>query len=268
MKLALSGILFEDHYQTQSVTFEEFCYLAHDAGYDGVSLRRTQIHPWMPDYDRHQIKSLLSQAMLEVTSLTARGLPENLSERDTFFRAYLDLCSELGCRSLKISADPDWLHDAAQQAMNVGVRLLTNNHLHTPLQTIDGTMDHIDAVNHPNYGLMLDVMHLLINGQDVHEHMEALLPYVHDVLIRWVQMQGDSPDVPPLISYQGRDWFRSLPGESSAIDWALMFSILREQRFDRTVTVVESGWPCFQRSRIAYEAAMIVRLLWYQRECV
>ena len=39
MLLSLSGFLFEDDYQSQSLSFDQFCRVARSAGYGGIELR-------------------------------------------------------------------------------------------------------------------------------------------------------------------------------------------------------------------------------------
>jgi len=111
MQLSLSGFLFEEKYQLQSLDFPSFCTLARSAGYDGVELRRTQVNLQTSANQRRQIQLQVKDQGLQVTCLTARGMPAAAPERDAFFLGYLDLCRDIDCSLLKIGGDLVVCHD-------------------------------------------------------------------------------------------------------------------------------------------------------------
>jgi sugar phosphate isomerase/epimerase len=260
MKLSLSGFLFEDGYASQSVTFGRFCELAKSAGYDGVELRDTQVNPDTPAAQREAIRRELSANNLEVTCLTARGLPAGGVERDEFFHRHLDLCLQMECQLLKITSDAKWLRLAAEKARNHGVRLAANNHINSPLETAAGTRRFLDEVSHPNFGLLYDSMHLQINGEDY----LALIPQVAGVTcnILFHSMRPARDGATGTVPRNGRSWNIAMPDEPGVQDWPNIFRSFKSLGYTGLVTVIESGWPLNQREEVARHCAIFIKRLW------
>ena len=167
MNLSLSGFLFESGNESERQPFPAFCELAASAGYHGVELRqRTQVNPQTSKADRREMMGIVREHGLAVTCLTARNMPRSGSARDEFFGSYLELCMDMECGLMKIGSDAEWARQAAAKAADAGIVLATNNHIGGPCETVSGTRSYLEAVNHPNWGLLYDCMHLRSTGQD------------------------------------------------------------------------------------------------------
>lgn len=259
MLLSLSGFLFERDYRRQTVAMGRFCRIARAAGYDGVELRRTQVNPQMPAGERREVRRIVDGEGLAVTCLTARGLPPPGPPRDHFFQAYLELCRELDCPLMKIGADPRWLHDAAERAAPFGVTLAANNHVGGPLETVAGTRQFLAAVNHPNFGLLYDALHLRSTGQDYLGCIASLLPVVRNVLVHSVRPALTDPSSP---SDGGPHVVPALPDEPGVQDWPAILRAFRAGGYDGPVTVIESGWPDGRCASVARHCAELLRCWW------
>jgi sugar phosphate isomerase/epimerase len=256
MRLSLSGFLFEDQ-ATQSLSVREFCALAKDAGYDGVELRRTQVNIETPQDARGDVLAQVEDSGLYVTCLTTRHMPAGGTERDDFFRAYVQLCGDLRCRLLKTAGEPEWLRWAAAEAEPAGVVIATNNHAGTVLETVGGTKQHLQAVNHPNYGLLFDAMHLHAGKQDCVACIPDFISATRNILVH-VQRPGPTGD-----SGFFEHWERTLTrAEPDAPDWPAVLRTYRALGYDGLITLIENGWPVDERESVAGRAADILRRLW------
>lgn len=259
MKLSLSGFLFEDNYKTQSLEFPDFCALAKSAGYGGVELRRTQVNPDTPATERKEILSVVTGAGLEVTCLTARGMPAEAPGREEFFMSYLDLCRDMDCGLMKISADTAWLRKAAEKAEACGVGLATNNHVGTRLETIRGTRDQLAEVAHPNYGLLYDSLHLNVSGEDYLGCIEEFFPTVKNILIHSARPAADDGKGTEM---KGNRWVTALPDAPGVQDWPGILRKFKALGYDGLITVIESGWPVEEREGVARHCAKVLLDIW------
>ncbi len=246
MLLSLSGFLFEDVYRTQSVSFEQFCDIARSAGYQGVELRRTQVTPQTPPDERRRLLEIVKSADLTVTCLTARGIPESGTDRERFFDGYLELCVQMRCGLMKIAGDAQWLRQAAQKAAAFNVTLATNNHGGGPLQTVAGTRCQLAQVNHPNYGLLYDPLHLHSAGEDYLGCINEFADQTHNLLVQ------------SIITGEGKD----ISGGSRVPNWSLVLSKYRQLGYDRLVTVIENGYPVDRRQSVAMRCSQLLKQWW------
>jgi sugar phosphate isomerase/epimerase len=257
MRLSLSGFLFEDHGASQSLSLREFYALAKDAGYDGVELRRTQVNIGTPRDERRDVRAQVEDAGLRVTCLTTRHMPAGGTERDDFFKAYVQLCGDLNCDLLKTAGEPEWLHRAAAEAGSAGVAIASNNHVGAVLETVQGTKEHLQAVDHPNYGLLFDAMHLHAGGQDCVACVPDFFSVTRNILVHVRRPEQSDDD-----SFPER-WERALAGASAdAPNWPAVMRTYRTLGYDGLITLIENGWPVSERELVARRAADMLRRLW------
>lgn len=257
MKLSLSAFLFEED-QKQTISFEKFCNIAQSSGYDAVELRQSQVSPATSKNERQKILKTCSGYNLEISCLTARGMPEEQTARNVFFMSYLELCNDLNCKLLKINAEADWLSQASCTAASFGVCLATNNHINTELETVKGTKRRLEDVNNSNYGLLYDPMHLYINGENYLKGIDLFKNSIKNVLLHSVRPHGKSET--PAITYKGKSWTLASPDEKGVQDWKSIAEKLKQVSYDGLFTVIESGWPDNMRENIARKYALYFRL--------
>lgn len=249
IKLALSGFLFEDNYNSQSVSFEEFCSIANSAGYDGVELRRTQININADKSERIKILEIVKKYKLEVTCLTARNLPDSGLERERTFSRYLELCRDLECKLLKISGEAVWLIKAAEKAAKCNIVLAVNNHVGSFLETVKGTKDFFKQVHHPNIKLLFDPFHLMVNG----ENCIDCIPEIEELTCN-ILMQSARPafaNETNIFKIKEKYWKKALPDEKGVQDWKRIFERFRTYKYSGLITVIENSWPDNQREYVA-----------------
>lgn len=260
MLLSLSGFLFEDNYDSQSVSFAEFCSIAQSAGYNGVELRRTQVNLDTPPAQRAELLRIAGDAGLTITCLTARAMPGTGNERDDFFHRYLELCRDLECRLLKIGSDTHWLRQAATTALQYGVTLATNNHINGPLETVDGTRTYFAQIDHDNFALLYDSLHLYAAGQDYLGCIDEFIDRTSNILVHSVRPARTGDRV--LVTHADRQWAAALPDEPGTQDWPAILKKFRSLGYDGLITVFEHSWPTDQRTRVANHCAETIRRFW------
>lgn len=263
MKLSLSGFLFEDGYRTQSLSFADFAALARDAGYEGVELRHTQVALDTPADIVAQYRAILDDNGLCVSCMTPRGLPVEIQERSERFRHYLDLAVRMDCRLLKVGGEPQWVRQAAGLAAERSIALATNTHLNSPTATVAGTEALLDEVDHPNFGLLYDPMHLAIVGEDYLGAIRALYPRIRNVLVQCVRLAAEGET--HAISHMGRDYVKIRIDENPIQDWPTVLGKLKQLGYDGWITVIENAWPQEQREMVAVRTAEHIRELWRRK---
>ena len=245
MTYSLSGFLFEEAYNVQSITLEEFCTLAAKLGYSGVELRRTQIEPGTSKVQRREILDTIQSEGLYVTCLTTRRMPGSGVERDDFFLAYLELCTDMGCKLLKTGGEPDWMGWAADKAKPLGISLARNNHVGTLTETVKGTQEFLTAGDRSNIKLLFDPMHLYWGGEDYIGAIGKFAPYIANVLVHSTR--------PPLKADGAaeNEMTSCMPDDPEAQDWRGIYRELKAIGYTGLVTIIESGWPSAEREHVA-----------------
>jgi sugar phosphate isomerase/epimerase len=261
MLLSLSGFLFDSENPAEHLPFADFCELAAASGYGGVELRqKSQVNPQTPKAERCEMLRMVKDHGLVVTCLTARNMPQSGRERDNFFAGYLELCTDMECRLMKITSDPEWAHRAAARAQEFGIALASNNHVGGPAETVAGTRRFLGAINHPNWGLLYDCMHLRLTGQDYLGCIPEFVPVTKNILIqsRRPWRAGDEIDFPG----KKTDWTPALPDAEGVQNWKGVFAAFQKQDYDGLVTVIENSWPYERRQDVARRCAEILPRLW------
>lgn len=260
MKLSLSGFLFEDSWSKQSIDFYSFCKLARACGYDGVELRKTQINPNASKSKRKKFLKIINNHGLEVTCLTARGLPEISAGRNDFFMNYLELCNDMNCKLLKIDAEASWLRKAAEAAQKMNIIIASNSHINTELETNSGTQRRMRAVDHDNYALLYDSMHLYIAGENYLEGIELFKESIKNVLLHSVRpaMEGEQT----YIKWHKKCWILDYPDSPGCQDWTSIIKKLKCSGYDGLFTVIENSWPIEKREGVAEYYAKYFKQLW------
>jgi sugar phosphate isomerase/epimerase len=260
MQLALSGFLFEDDYSSQSLSFADFCALAKSAGYQGVELRDTQVSLKTPKQERAALLGQVRENGLFVSCLTARGIPTQGPEREEIFLRVLELCRDMDCRLLKIGGDTAWLREAAEKAQDYQVTLATNNHGGTVLETVAGTRQYFSAINHANFALLYDSLHLMAQGEDYLGCIPEFFPFTRNLLLH--SIRPAKPGEMPLVEKHGKSWAIALPDEPGVQDWPAIFKAFKALGYDGLITVIENGWPREQRETVARRCAEFIKYNW------
>ena len=266
--LSLSGFLFEDNRGKQSLTFNDFATLAHEAGYAGVELRKTQINLDMPTDTVDQYRTILDDNDLSVTCMTPRGLPISIEERNEYFKRYLELAVNMRCPLLKISGiavkDTSWLSNAVQIAANYDIDLAINTHINSPTETVFGAQKLAHSIGSSHFGLLYDCMHLCIADEDYLSAIETLYPHIRGLLVQCLRPAAE--DEIPVIQHTGKTYAKTCIDQTPIQDWAAVISKFKSFGYDGWITVIENSWPVEQQKDIAIRTAKQLRKLWHEKQ--
>ena len=260
MKLSLSGFLFEDNYQQQSVTFREFAELANTLGYSGMELRRTQINLETPRAVIDEYKAILDDNGLPVTCLTPRGMPNDEPERTDFFKRYLDLASGLNCPLLKVSGSADWLRKACDLANPMGIIIGTNNHINSPTETLSETDRLLSDVDRENYCLLFDPLHLSLKAQNCPEAVDRFFPKIANVLVQCLRKV--KPEENASLNRPDHAYVKTRIDQDPIQNWPGILAGLKKRGYNGWITVIENDWPRDQRKEVAKVTASYLKELW------
>jgi sugar phosphate isomerase/epimerase len=268
MYLCLSGFLFERAYRVCDLTFPDFVALAEHHGFDGLELRRTQISAATSLEQVRTMRRVVEDHGLFVNCMESRGMPETEPQRSEFIKALLDRAAVMGARMIKIAVpSPDdlaWFRHAADSAQQSGIRLGTNNHVGSPSETVDGTLAALRGVQHENFGVLFDCLHLWVCGEDYIGAVRTLAPHLLNVLVHAVRPArgGDTVDVE-----RGRRRFTATTvDDPESQDWRALFAMLHAVGFEGPVTVIEHTEDQALRSRIVETYPQLIRQWWEESE--
>lgn len=164
--MILSGRVFERSMTEMRIDVEAFFDFAQKAGFDGVELRYSQINPESSSGEIDHVVSLSDETGLWVEMMKARGVSLDSPADLKGFKRYLDLAGAIRCRQIQVGGeDASSIREAASLAEERGVKVGANNHIGSPLETIHGTFEFLETIDHPNYYLFLDPSHLWLNKE-------------------------------------------------------------------------------------------------------
>ncbi|MAE67857.1 MAG: hypothetical protein CMJ18_26685 [Phycisphaeraceae bacterium] len=259
MQLSLSGFLYERRYQSCDLDFAEFVDLACRKGFEAVELRRTQIGVDTPLADVATMRRIVDEAGLFVSCMEARGMPGEDPDRTAFFKALIERAAVMGSRLIKFpgmtGADFTWHRWAADLAASHEIALATNNHVGTIFETAEGSLDALRRFGHDNYGVLYDCLHLRFGGSDHVKAIDALAPWIRNVLIHGGR-PNDSGDDPPFIE--------TTIDDPRSQNWQAVFSALRRVGYDGLITVIEHTEDGSLRERIVSTYPALLRAWWEQ----
>ena len=109
-----------------------------------------------------------------------RGTPETMQSMVQYENVAHDVSASLVERSI--------------EAEKAGIRIGTNNHINTPLETCEGTLELLEQVKHDNYYLHLDPSHLWLKHQEINsEFLDKITPRISYLIVQdYIEGSGES----------------------------------------------------------------------------
>ena len=203
MKLSVSTRVAENFRDKRQATveLEDLAEIAAREGYYAVCMRASQVGI---EDRREQIRAAsatLTQNNLAVSMVTGDfAIPENSVDGPAALHniePYLDLADDLGCDLLRIcmktADDIRWARDAADAAMERGLRLAHQSHTASLFETVDETLEVLRSVGRSNFGLIYEPANLELCGQPyTGDCLEALYPWIFNVYLQnqWIHADG------------------------------------------------------------------------------
>ncbi len=248
MKLSLSVRVAESFSNKRVVDIElpDLVVIARDAGYEALCMRASMVGTHSPAERVKEVHEILSANALPVSMVTADfAVPENKSEGPACLRnitPHLDLAEALACDLIRVCIkehlDIPFARRSADEAAERGIRLAHQSHTQSMFETVEGTLEVLDRIDNPNFGLIYEPANLALCGED----------YGPDAIRRFsshlfnVYLQNHTPDPEgdrPMETFsRGRVMSSLHPFESQdGIDFESVFRGLRGIGYDGYVTV-------------------------------
>lgn len=244
MKLSLSVRVAESSANKREVAtpLREMAPLARAAGYEALCMRASVLGVQSSIADIDAIKSLLVGLDLAISMVTADfGVPENGPEGPSSLRDItpsLDLAQALGSDLIRVcmKTEDDIAH--ARRAAERGLRLVHQSHVESLFETVDGSVDVLQQINRPNFGLIYEPANLALCGQVYGRlTLDRFQPYLFNVYVKNHAPDDDGDDWTSTW-INGRIRSRQRPLDApGGIDFDQVFESLHAIGYDGYVTM-------------------------------
>lgn len=252
MRLSLSVRIAEGFLSKEipMLPFADVANIAQKAGYSAVCMRASQAGVHSTIEVVQDVKDILHRTGLRVSMVTGdfdivynneRG-PDALRN----IGPYLKLANSLGAPLVRVALkrveDIPWAQRAADQAAEVGIRLVHQCHTLSLFETIESIARTLQQINRGNFGLIYEPANLEICGQDYGPAtIRQLAPWIFNVYLQNQRLQLDGA-VTLNTWCRGPVKFDIVPIHThGGIDFPLVIEGLRSVGYDGIVTVHQSA---------------------------
>jgi sugar phosphate isomerase/epimerase len=201
LKLSLSVRVAEKFSNKREIdiALPDLAHIAKTAGYEALCMRASMIGTHSPLESISDVKHITNQSQLAISMVTGDfAIPENGLEGPDCLRRitpYLDLAEALECDlmrvCLKTDSDIPFAQRAADEAAERNMRLAHQSHTQSLFETIEGSLDALQKINRPNFGLIYEPANLALCGEPY--DIEALKPFAPHIFN--VYLQNHVPDL-------------------------------------------------------------------------
>lgn len=194
-KLSLSVRVAEsfENKEKATLTIDQLIALAKKYGYRALCMRASQCGVQSPRDLVLAMKRKIDAAGLTVSMVTGDfAVPSNNDQGPDGLRKitpYLDLAHAFGATLIRVcmkkKEDIPWAQRAADEAGERKIRLAHQSHCASLFETVEGSIEVLQAVKRPNFGLIYEPANWMISGQDYgKETIVRLKPWIFNVYIQ------------------------------------------------------------------------------------
>ena len=248
MKLSLSARVAESfsNKEEASLNLEELIDLARNHGYRALCMRASQAGTHSPPEQVTRMSRRIEKAGLQVSMVTGDfAVPRNDELGPSGLRniaPYLDLAETFGADLIRIcmkkEEDIPWAQTASDTAAERGIRLAHQSHCSSLFETVEGSLQVLEKVDRPNFGIIYEPANWMIAGEDYgRETIKKLGPRLFNV---YVQNHRLNPQGEGVV----RTWNRGPVRldhiglwESGGIDFEEVFQGLEDIQYRGYVTI-------------------------------
>ncbi len=255
IKLSLSGRLFEARggYERDREAFLDF---ARAAGYQGVELRYPQMPMETPPTLVLQVRQRLQQ--LDLTWVF--GTVEGIKNPEMFDRAVTTLKQHVAGGALFTRFTiftPEQIEIAqrfADIAADLGATLLMQLHDGTLVDTVPHAAATMAKLDRPNIKLAYEASHLMFAGDARYvDGIDQLLPHIAAVSLQNYKPAPAGADPATIINIKGKPYVRALPGDPEGLDFAAIFTRLKQVGFAGYATLMCDCIPGMKPDALALQ---------------
>ena len=201
MKIGVSSYSFSKYAKSTNCGYHDICDIAKEIGFDGIEFITLNRLCGCRDGDEMKtaldLREYCAKTGLEIIAYTvdANFLKDDIKAELTRLRACVDVAAAMGAKIMR--HDAAWgprpsfgytwrdavaemaphIRDIAAYAGSKGVRTCTENHGRF-MQDPERLRELIVAVNHPNYGWLIDMGNFMGVDADIIESVKIAAPYV------------------------------------------------------------------------------------------
>ncbi len=179
--------------RVSTLPFARLARAAKYAGYDALCMRASVISVESSQEARRNVLRELKAQQLKVSMVTGDfAVPENSAEGPNCLRdigPYLDLCEDLGCDLIRVCLKTEEDIQAAQRAADEAderrIRLAHQSHTQSLFETVSGSLEVLQSIDRPNFGLIYEPANLALCGQEYgRDTLQRLQPFLFNVYLQ------------------------------------------------------------------------------------
>ncbi len=271
MKLSLSVRIAEAACKTKlNVDLSEIVRLAVENGYEAICMRASAGGVQTPQDVLRRLRDQVEEAGLVVSMVTADcDIPLNNDNGPNSLRDVgpsLDVAAALGCDLIRVCLkhvkDITFARDAADRAADRGIRLAHQCHTTTLFETIDRSLEVLDAIDRPNFGLIYEPANLMLCGEPYGTTaLKRLQPHLMNAYVQNHRLDPEGPE--ELETWcRGPVRFRHLPlWEDGGVDFRAVVDGLKSVGYDGYLTVHQHYAHIMGPDEAAIKSARYLRSL-------
>lgn len=271
MNLSLSVRIAEAPCKTKlSVPFRDLVQLAAELGYRAICVRASAGGIKTPRSDLEQMREEVERAGLRVSMVTADSdVPLNNEHGPDSLRNILpslEVAKALGCDlirvCLKTEGDIEHAQRAADEAAVHHIRLAHQCHTTTLFEKVDRSLEVLDRIGRPNFGLIYEPANLMLCGEKYGlETLRLLQPFLMNVYVQNHQLDPQGP-VELETWCLGARRFRHIPiWEPGGVDFPSVVAALQEIGYGGFVTIHQAYGELMGPREAAVQTSQYLRRL-------
>jgi sugar phosphate isomerase/epimerase len=266
MKIGVSSYSFTKYYKETKCSYFNICDIAREIGYDGIEFvdlfRLCDCQASDEMKTALEIREHCAKTGLEIVAYTVHGdfLAADLQAELARLRACVDVTAAMGAKIMR--HDAAWnprpifrygykdaikeiaphIRDLTEYAQAKGVKTCTENHGRF-LQDAVRVKELMDAVNHPNYGWLIDMGNFMGIDADIPESVSIAAPYAFHVHAKdnlYKPGSGVAPEGWRIT--RGGNFQRSTVVGHGAVPIQQCIKIIGQAGYDAYISVEFEGW--------------------------
>ncbi len=272
MKLSLSARVAESfsNKEEASLNMTELIGLARHHGYEALCMRASQAGIHSPPETVSGMSRQIREAGLKVSMVTGDfAVPRNDESGPEGLRnitPYLDLADAFGTDLIRICMKKDddivWAQKASDAAAERGIRLAHQAHCASLFETVDRSIQVLESVDRPNFGIIYEPANWMIAGEDYgRKTIRRLGPHIFNV---YVQNHRIDPNGQAAVKTWNRGPVRLDHiglWESEGIDFEEVFTGLHDIGYEGFVTVHQAFAGIMSVAEAARRSAQFLKPL-------
>jgi sugar phosphate isomerase/epimerase len=194
MKLSLSVRIAETPAKDRlTIEFDALARLAVKHGYHAICMRPSVVAVNTSESVRSMVRQGVERLGLAVSMATTDiAVPLNNEHGPDSLREigpHLDVAASLGSKLIRVcmknNGDIPWARRAADQARERGISLAHQCHTDSLFETVAGSLDVIQQVDRPNFGIIYEPANLMLCGENYsRDAIRQLAPHIMNVYVQ------------------------------------------------------------------------------------